>query len=107
MINPDALITGPDAVAWFTSTPTPVSPSTFRSWVHRGYTDVARDEHGSIVLDEGGKPTQVRRKLEAVDHDGPRRRPRYRWSDILAAERATRRNPKSPGRGRALLLAAA
>jgi hypothetical protein len=100
VIDPDALVTGPDAVAWFANTPTPLSASTFRSWVHRGYSDVVRDEHGQIVLDEDGKPTRVRRKLEAVDRNGPRRRPRYRWSDVADAERATRRNPKSPGRGR-------
>lgn len=107
MIDPDALVTGPDAVAWFANTPTPLRPSTFRSWVHRGYSDVLRDEHGNIVLDEDGNPTRVHRTLEAVDRKGPRRRPRYRWSDIADAERATRRNPRSPGRGRTLAFAAA
>jgi len=84
VIDPNALVSGPDAAAWFERTPTRVSAATIRSWAHRGYKDIDGQ----------------RRKLEAVDHQGPRGAARYRWTDIVDAERATRRNPKSPGRGR-------
>lgn len=91
MIDSDALVSGPDAVAWFARTPSRVSAATLRSWAHRGYKDIDGQ----------------RRKLEAVDHAGPRGAARYRWSDIADAERATRRNPKNPGRSRTKELVAA
>lgn len=80
-IDPDAPIDTPAAAAHL-----PVSAATIRSWASRGWTDR-----------EGN-----RRKLEAIDHDGPRNSARYRWGDLLDAERDTRRNPRSPGRGRIL-----
>lgn len=100
MLDPDALVSGPDA-----ATHLPVSAITIRSWAHRGWIDFIRDEHGRIVHDEHGKPKRERRRLEPVDYAGERGAARYRWSDLLDAECATRRNPKSPGRGRVLLAA--
>lgn len=85
MIDPAAPVSGPDAAAYLTDhTPSRVTGAMIRKWASRGYTDIDGQ----------------RRKLEAVDHDGPRGAARYRWSDIADAERATRRNPRSPGRGR-------
>lgn len=85
MVDSDALVSGPDAAVYFTRrTPTRVSAATIRSWAHRGYKDL----------------NGQRRKLEPVDYLGARKAARYRWSDLLDAERATRRNPKSPGRTR-------
>jgi hypothetical protein len=86
MIDPNALIDTPAAAAHL-----PVSAATIRAWASRGWIDLDGQ----------------RRKLEAVDHEGPRKSARYRWSDLLDAERATRRNPRSPGRGRATLLVTA
>jgi hypothetical protein len=74
---------------------------TVRMWAFRGWSAIVRDATGKPVLDEHGEPLREHRKLEAVDHDGPRRSARYRWTDILDAERDTRRNPRSPGRSRA------
>jgi hypothetical protein len=92
MVDSDALVSGPDAAVYFTRrTPSRVSGATIRSWAHRGYKDIDGQ----------------RRKLEPVDYEGPRRAARYRWSDLLDAERATRRNPKSPGRARTKELVAA
>jgi hypothetical protein len=92
MVDSDALVSGPDAAAYLTEyTPNRVTGDMVRKWAQRGYKDVDGQ----------------RRKLEAVDHAGPRGAARYRWSDLLDAERATRRNPQNPGRGRTLMLAAA
>ncbi|MEU5157315.1 hypothetical protein [Glycomyces sp. NPDC021274] len=92
MVDPDALVSGPDAAAYLTEhTPHRITGDMVRKWAHRGYRDLAGQ----------------RRKLIAVDHLGERGAARYRWSDLLDAERATRRNPKTPGRGRVLLSSAA
>ncbi|WP_026931213.1 hypothetical protein [Glycomyces tenuis] len=92
MVDPDALVSGPDAAAHLTEhTPSRVTNDMIRKWASRGWK--AR---------EGEK-----RKLEAVDYEGPRNSARYRWSDLLDAERDTRRNPKSPGRARTPLAVAA
>jgi hypothetical protein len=84
VIDSDAPVSGPDAAAVL-----PVSAATIRSWAHRGYKDTD-GQH---------------RKLEAVDHGGPRRSARYRWSDLLDAEHATRHNPRSPGRAQLVTAA--
>lgn len=86
MIDPYATVTIAEAV-----TALPVSAATIRKWASRGY----KGTDGQRV------------KLEAVDHDGPRGAARYHWADLADAERATRRNPRSPGRGRVLLSSAA
>jgi hypothetical protein len=92
MVDSDALVSGPDAAAYLTAhTPQPVTGAMIRKWAHRGFKNLDGQ----------------RRKLEAVDYGGPRNSARYRWSDLLDAERATRRNPKTPGRGRTLQLTAA
>jgi hypothetical protein len=96
VIDPDVPVSGPDAAEWLR-----VSSVTVRMWAHRGWSAFIRDEHGKIIHNEHGEPMREHRKLEAVDHDGPRRSARYRWTDILDAERDTRRNPRSPGRSRA------
>jgi len=86
MVDSDALVSGPDAAVYFTArTPGRVTSAMIHKWTHRGYKDIDGQ----------------RRRLEPVDYGGPRRAARYRWSDLLDAERATRRNPKTPGRGRA------
>lgn len=96
MIDPDALVSGPDAAAYLTDhTPSRVTGAMIRKWAHRGW----------IVTVGSGKGQ--RRWLEAVDHEGQRGAARYRWSDLLDAERDTRRNPKNPGRSRSLLVTAA
>lgn len=77
MINSEAPVSGPDA-----ATVLPVSAAVIRKWASRGYKGTDGQRH----------------RLEAVDHKGPRGAARYRWADLLDAERATRRNPKSPGR---------
>lgn len=108
MVDSDALVSGPDAAVYLTEhTPHRITGDMVRKWAQRGFHDEIRDQDGHVVLDEHGKPKRARRKLEAVDHLGERGAARYRWSDLLDAERATRRNPKTPGRGRALLTAAA
>lgn len=92
MVDSDALVSGPDAAVYLTEhTPHRITGDMVRKWAHRGYRDVDGQ----------------RRRLEAVDHLGPRNSARYRWSDLLDAERATRRNPKSPGRARTKELVAA
>jgi hypothetical protein len=99
VIDPDVPVSGPDAAAWLR-----VSTVTVRMWACRGWSAIVRDEHGKPVLDEHGQPQRAHRKLEAVDHHGPRRAARYRWVDLLDADRDTRRNPKSPGRAKQLAL---
>lgn len=92
MFDPDALVSGPDAAAHLTEkTPSRVTKAMIRQWSSRGWKTL-----------DGQK-----RKLEPVDYNGPRRSARYRWSDLLDAERDTRRNPRSPGRGRTRELALA
>lgn len=92
MVDSDALVSGPDAAAYLTErTPYRITGDMVRKWAHRGF----KDTDGQ------------RRRLEAVDHLGERGAARYRWSDLLDAERATRRNPKSPGRARTKELVAA
>jgi hypothetical protein len=92
MIDPDAPVSGPDAAAYLTDhTPSRVTGAMIRKWASRGYTDIDGQ----------------RRKLTAVDHDGEHGAARYRWADIADAERATRRNPRSPGRARTKELVAA
>ena len=92
MVDSDALVSGPDAAEYLTEhTPHRITGDMVRKWAHRGYRDVDGQ----------------RRRLEAVDHLGERGAARYRWSDLLDAERATRRNPKSPGRARTKELVAA
>lgn len=86
MLDPDALVSGPDA-----ATHLPVSAITIRSWAHRGWKTLDGE----------------RRKLEPVDYRGERGAARYRWSDLLDAERDTRRNPRSPGRSHNRLAIAA
>lgn len=91
MLQPDsdALVSGPAAAAYLTlHTPHRITGAMVRKWAQRGFVDLDGQ----------------RRRLEAVDHLGERGAARYRWSDLLDAERATRRNPKSPGRGRTTLM---
>jgi hypothetical protein len=85
MFDPDAAIDVSAAAVHL-----PVSAGAIRKWASRGWTCHAGNRH----------------KLEVVDHDGPRNSARYRWSDLLDAEHNTRRNPRSPGRGRFLATAA-
>lgn len=85
MINPDALVSGPDAAAVLPD----VTTDMIRQWAHRGYKNL----DGQRV------------KLEVLDYCGERNAARYRWSDLADAERATRRNPRSPGRQRLLVAA--
>jgi hypothetical protein len=107
MVDSDALVSGPDAAEYLTAhTPHRITGDMVRKWAQRGFHDEVRDSNGQVVLDERGKPKRARRKLEAVDYLGERGAARYRWSDLLDAERATRRNPKTPGRGRTLVLIA-
>lgn len=103
MLDPDALVSGPDAAAYLPH----VTGDMVRKWASRGYSAIIRDEDGRPALRENGKPQRERRTLEAIDHLGERGAARYRWSDLLDAERDTRRNPKSPGRGRMKELVAA
>lgn len=103
MLDPNALVSGPDAAAHLPH----VTGDMIRKWSSRGYSAIVRGEDDQPIVGEDGKTTRERRYLEAVDHHGPRGAARYRWSDIVNAERDTRRNPRSPGRGRALLVAAA
>jgi hypothetical protein len=91
VFDPDALVSGPDAAAHLPR----VTGAMIRKWASRGWKVTVGPDAGE------------RRKLEAVDHLGERGAARYRWSEILDAERDTRRNPRSPGRGRALLVIAA
>lgn len=108
MTDPNALVSGPDAAAYLTDhTPSRITGAMIRKWASRGYSAFIRDQHGRIVTDENGKPKTEKRRLEAVDHKGPRGSARYRWTDLLDAERDTRRNPRSPGRGRSKELAIA
>jgi len=102
VIDPDVPISGPDAAEWLH-----VSAVTVRMWAFRGWSAIIRDTNGKAILDEQGRLQREHRKLEAVDHNGPRRSARYRWVDLLDAERDTRRNPKSPGRHRTKELVAA
>jgi hypothetical protein len=89
VLDPDALVSGPDAAAYLPRVTGPM----IRKWASRGWKVTVGPDAGE------------RRKLEAVDHEGERGAARYRWQDLLDAERDTRRNPRSPGRGRALALA--
>lgn len=99
MIDPDALVTGPDAAAYLSEiTPTRITTAMLRQWSSRGWVTDVLDEDGQVVLDRNGKPKRRRRYLEAVDHEGHRGAARYRWRDIAEAERDTRKNPRSPGR---------
>lgn len=82
MLDPDALVSGPDAAAYLPRVTGPM----IRKWASRGWKVTVGPDAGE------------HRKLEAVDHNGPHRSARYRWQDLLDAERDTRRNPKSPGR---------
>lgn len=91
MVAPDALVSGPDAAAYLTEhTPSRITGAMIRQWASRGWR----------TLDG------QRRRLEAIDYEGPRRSARYRWTDLLDAERDTRCNPRSPGRGRTQLATA-
>lgn len=55
-----------------------VDPQVISMWAYTGWKDPSTGE---------------RRRLEVVDRDW-RKRPLYRYGDVMAAEKATRRSPK-------------